>query len=141
MGSVASWEHWDAGSIPSLEQWLKDPALLQLQLRSQLWLESDSSPGSSICHRVAKNGRKKANYGLPKIKGGAVVLHEQVQAGTARQGFWLFLDSYSQELQTHMEPLWGCQKGNSKAASKSVMTFLCLSGHGLGKTVLDNGNA
>ena len=30
-GSLASWDPWDAGSIPSLAQWVKDLALLQLQ--------------------------------------------------------------------------------------------------------------
>ena len=53
MGLVASWERWDAGLIPSLVWWVKDPALLQLQLRSQLWL------GSDPCHGVAKKEKKK----------------------------------------------------------------------------------
>ena len=35
-GSVASWEPWDAGSIPGQAQQVKDLALLQLQLRSGL---------------------------------------------------------------------------------------------------------
>ena len=56
-GSAVSWEHWDAGWIPGLTQWVKD--LVLLQLRSQLWLESDPWPGNSICHRVGKNERKK----------------------------------------------------------------------------------
>ena len=35
-GSVVSWEHWDSGSITFPPQWVKDPALRQLQLMS--WL-------------------------------------------------------------------------------------------------------
>ena len=31
----------NAGSIPDRAQWVKDPVLLQLQLRCQLWLRSD----------------------------------------------------------------------------------------------------
>ena len=30
-----SWECWDAGLIPGLAQWVKDPVLLQLQLGLQ----------------------------------------------------------------------------------------------------------
>ena len=41
------------GSIPSLAQWVKDLALLQLWLRSHLWLGSDPWRGNSICCRVA----------------------------------------------------------------------------------------
>ena len=33
-GLAASWEHWDASLIPSLVQWVKDPGMLQLRLRS-----------------------------------------------------------------------------------------------------------
>ena len=44
MGSEASWEHWDAGSIPCLAQWVRDAALLQLWLKSRLQLGSDPWP-------------------------------------------------------------------------------------------------
>ena len=46
---MASWEHWDASSIPSLAQWV-------LQLVSDLW------PG--ICH-----GRRKTKERRRKRKG------------------------------------------------------------------------
>lgn len=59
MGSVASGEYWDAGSIPSPTQWIKDTVLPQLQLGSRLWLRPDPWPGKSIYHRVAKNGKEK----------------------------------------------------------------------------------
>ena len=37
-----SWEQWDAGSVPSPAQWVKDPMMPQpqLQLRSHLQLAS-----------------------------------------------------------------------------------------------------
>ena len=54
MGLVASWERWDAGSIPNLELWVRDPTLPQLWFRLQLWLGSDPWPGNSIYHGAAK---------------------------------------------------------------------------------------
>ena len=47
------------GSIPSQATKVKDPPLLQLQLRSLLQLGSDSWPRGSMWLRVAKNGGKK----------------------------------------------------------------------------------
>ena len=47
MGSVVSWEHGDAGLIPSPAQWVKDLALPQLWLRVQLRFRSDPWPGNS----------------------------------------------------------------------------------------------
>ena len=58
-GSAVSLEHWDVGLHPSWAQWVKDPVLLQLQLRSHLWLGSDPGPMNSICHGVAKKEKKK----------------------------------------------------------------------------------
>lgn len=57
-GLIASWEQWDAGSIPSLSQWVKDLAPQQLWLRLQLQLVSDPWPGNSICYGKAKREKK-----------------------------------------------------------------------------------
>ena len=54
MELVESWERWDVGSIPGPEQWVKNPVLLQLQFRSQLWLRSEPWPRNSVCCGVAK---------------------------------------------------------------------------------------
>ena len=62
MGSAVSLEHWDTVLIPSLAQWIKDPALLQQWHRLQLQLGSDPWPGNSICYRVSKKEKKKKIY-------------------------------------------------------------------------------
>ena len=45
--------------MPGLVQWIKDPALPQLQCRWQLWLRFDPWPRNSICHQVAKKEKRK----------------------------------------------------------------------------------
>ena len=48
------------GSIPGLLQWIKNPALLQLWCRSQLWLRFDPWPGKLPCATgVAKQTKTK----------------------------------------------------------------------------------
>ena len=59
MGSAASWEHWDAGLIPSPAQQVKDLVLLQLWLRSQPQLRSETWPRNSTWCRAAKKEEKK----------------------------------------------------------------------------------
>ena len=59
IGSAASWDHRNTGSTLGPAQWVKDPMLLQLQLRSQLWFRSDPWPGSSICRGWPKMKRTK----------------------------------------------------------------------------------
>ena len=58
-GLAVTWECRDAGSIPGPAQWVNDPVLPQLQLRSQLQLGSDLRPGNSTCCRAAKKRGKK----------------------------------------------------------------------------------
>ena len=65
-----SWESWDTGSIPSPAPWLKDPELLQLQLRWQPPLGSDPWPENSICCGAArKKGREggRSTYSVPAV--------------------------------------------------------------------------
>ena len=56
---VCSLEIWDAGLMPSLARWVRDPALPQLQQRLQLQLGSDPWPGNSVGSRAAKKGKKE----------------------------------------------------------------------------------
>ena len=63
IGSLVSWDCWDAGSIPSLAQWVKDLAFPQLWLRLQLRLGSnpwpDHWPGNSKCERGSQIKKEK----------------------------------------------------------------------------------
>ena len=61
-------EHMDTGLIPSPAQWAKDPALLQLWYRSQLWLISDPWPRNSVSHQVAKKEKNKTKQNKNKYK-------------------------------------------------------------------------
>ena len=62
-------KRWDAGSIPSPTQWVKDLVLQQLQFRSQLWLGSDPWPGKSICHRADKKEWKRSHEWWRSVAG------------------------------------------------------------------------
>ena len=59
MGSAASWQCQDTGSIPGPAQWVKDLVLPLLRLRLQLLLRSNPCPKNSICHRAAKKEKEK----------------------------------------------------------------------------------
>ena len=59
MGSAVSLEGWDAGLIPCQTPWVQGLVLPQLWHRSQQQLGSESWPGNSTCHKVAKKEKKK----------------------------------------------------------------------------------
>ena len=92
MGLEESWKRWDAGLIPGPAQWVKDPALQQLQLKLQLWLRSDPWPGNCICHKVAKKvknknkkqNKRQKNLGGSDVPGGLV----RSEAGAGWGGRW-----------------------------------------------------
>ena len=54
IGLAMSW-------VYQLAQWVKDPVLMQLWLRSQLRLGSDPWPGNTISLGAAKKKKKKIN--------------------------------------------------------------------------------
>ena len=56
-GSTGSWEHRDT-------QWVKDPVLLPLWLRSQLWLECDPWPGNSKQNKTKQNKKNPKSIWL-----------------------------------------------------------------------------
>ena len=49
----------DTGSIPSLVQWVKDPALPQLWHKSQPWPGFNPWPKGSTYHEAAKKRKEK----------------------------------------------------------------------------------
>ena len=61
MGSVASLDPWDAGSVSCLAQWVKDRRLLQLWGWLQLWLSSDPWPRNSLCPGAFQKENKQVN--------------------------------------------------------------------------------
>ena len=52
-----------------LAQWVKDPVLPQLQLRSQLQLRFDPCHRNSICHRVSIKEKRKKKVCVLVIEG------------------------------------------------------------------------
>ena len=58
-GLAVSWNCWEISWIPGLAQWVKDPASLQLQLRSDPW------PRNSICCSLAKKEKEGTDSKCP----------------------------------------------------------------------------
>ena len=60
--TVVQWDRWlGCRFYPWPTQWVKDLALPQLWIRSQLWLQSDSWPGNAIGCGAAKKENNNHN--------------------------------------------------------------------------------
>ena len=57
--TLAQQEPWDAGLIPSLQLWVKDPALMQLQLGRSC--SSHLIPGPGIPYALGMAKKEKIN--------------------------------------------------------------------------------
>ena len=64
MGLAVSWEHWDAGSISGLAQWVRIWCCCSCGLGPNCSL--DLIPGSSICCGEAKKKKKKKKTGTSR---------------------------------------------------------------------------
>ena len=64
MGSAASLQRWDTGSIPSPAELVKYPTLRQLQLKLQLCSDLIPGPGNSISHRLTKKKKSPSKEKL-----------------------------------------------------------------------------
>ena len=60
---AASWKRWDASSIHSPAQWVKDPAWSLLQSTLRLWLRFDLWPGKL---HMPRGGPKKIDKYINK---------------------------------------------------------------------------
>ena len=81
-------------------QWVKDPALLQLWHRLQMWFRFDPGPGTSICHgycQKRKKQNKQKTHNTTKLKSFNIVsnrndvgLFYTIKFGTTKKP-WLLL--------------------------------------------------